>query len=290
MSGKETSDAIRAEMEDALNSASIWHLNAMGWKDAYTEDDEFIGYAMWQTDPPVDEDWTTFNARRRISNPPNPMPPEWLRLLAVSGADFEGLMKAARLSIGLFLIQTKIIVANEFSDDDFFELHWMSAIIYLSTASDRLRDFLIAAAFRMTFNEYKAKGKRFHTHARTLYVTPFLEAQELFASSNFSVTLEKLQTTAIEIQRLRGKRNELIHELATTMGRREHERLNKKEQPAEPRKISFQELQESIKIMRGERARKMHETTKELSDWYGLLLRASNESFIFENRRRRDPH
>ena len=104
MASKEFSDAIRAEMETALNAAGVWHMHAMGWVDAETMDSESIGHAMWQTDPPADIDWSAFYERRATAEPPKPLPAEWLKLLAVSGADFEGLMKAARMSIGLFLI------------------------------------------------------------------------------------------------------------------------------------------------------------------------------------------
>src|ERR1700722_16864820 len=107
---KEINKAMRQEMEVVLNAASIWHIDAIGWLNADDMDPEFIGHAMWQTDRPLDDDWSTFNARRPTKEQaPSIQPPEeWTKVIAVSGVDFEGLMKAARMSIGLFLIQTKI--------------------------------------------------------------------------------------------------------------------------------------------------------------------------------------
>jgi hypothetical protein len=287
MTRKELSDAMRAEMEAALNSAAVWHIHAVGWLDADTPDPDFIGHAMWQTDPPVDIDWTVFNARRVNTEQPTPLPAEWLKLLAVSGADFEGLMKAARMSIGLFLLQRTIIVAAEFSDDDFMELHWMSALIYLATASERLREFLVAASFRQTQAEYLTRGKVYRNKKRTRYATPFAEALGSFSSPKLASALDPLHAMALEIQSLRNKRNELIHEIATSMGHRERQRLSERQRPIDPADVSYSELQSAIKALRRERADRMAETTKELVEWYTLLLRASNEAFVFEHHRRR---
>jgi hypothetical protein len=290
MAAKELSDAIRREMDDALNAARIWHIHAMGWLDADTPDPEFVGHAMWQTDPPIDIDWTMFSARRSMREPTPPLQPspEWLKVLAVSGADFEGLMKAARMSIGLFLIQTKIVSATEFSDDDFFELHWMSAVIYLATASERIREFFIAAAFHSNQNQYLARGKIFNSEKRTLYVTPFMEAIASFSSRELLDTLTKFPPLASSIQTLRDKRNELIHELATTMGRNERKRLSEKRERGHAPRFDFEELQALIATEREARARKMAEPVKELADWYHLLLQISNQAFVFENVLRRN--
>jgi hypothetical protein len=202
------------------------------------------------------------------------------------GADFEGLIKAARMSIGLFLIQTKIIVATEFSDDDFFELHWMSAVIYLATAAERLREFFVAAAFRQTQAEYRARGRCYRDQERAWYATPFLEALELFKSSKSSSELEKLNAMVLQIQIIRDKRNELVHELATSMGRRERQRLSEQQQRPVSDDLSFAEMQKAIAAIKDERAARMAEATRELTDWYTLLLSASNEAFIFEHERR----
>jgi hypothetical protein len=287
MASKELSEAIRAEMESALIAAGVWEIGSMGWVDAETMDPETVGHAMWQTDPPLDIDWTTFAARHARAEPPGPPPAEWLKLLAISGADFEGLIKAARLSIGLFLIQTKIIRTTEFSDDDFFELHWMSAVIYLATAAERLREFFVAAAFRQTQAEYRARGRCYRDQERARYATPFLEALELFRSSELSSELEKLNGMASSIQTIRDKRNELVHELATSMGHRERQRLSEQHQRRAPtRDVSFAEMQAAVVVMKDERTDRMAKTTKELADWYALLLSASNEVFVVEHGRR----
>jgi hypothetical protein len=290
MTSKEISDALRTEMGEALNAAGIWHIDAMGWVGPDTVDPEFVGHAMWTVEPPLDIDWSAFGTRQLPAEPANAPPPEWLKLLAISGADFQGLIKAARMSIGLLLIQTRIIVSAEFSDDDFFELHSMSAVIYLAMAADRLREFFVAAAFRQTQDEYRARGKSYRGEERTWYATPFLEAQEVFTSSESLRLLEKLHAMTLKVRKIRDKRNDLVHVLATSMGHRERQRLREQQAPpADPENISFAEWKEAAATIRDERAEKIEAATKELADWYMLLMRASNEAFIFEHGQRKAP-
>ena len=165
----------------------------------------------------------------------------------------------------------------------------MSAVIYLATAAERLREFFVAAAFRQTQAEYRKRGNSYRDEARTKYATPFLEALDSFASPDSSSPLERLHAMAPTIQTIRDKRNELVHELATSMGRREHQRLSGRQpQPTDPENVNFAELRAAITAMKDERAEKIGTATKELADWYMLLMRASNEAFIFERRRRHD--
>ena len=55
-----------------------------------------------------------FNARATYK-PKQPEPPEWLRTIAVAGADFEGLMEAARVAIGLLLLSINSAKVRNFS-------------------------------------------------------------------------------------------------------------------------------------------------------------------------------
>ena len=96
---KEIDEALRIEIEKLLNNEKIWAFDTFGWVSAYDVDPEFVGHAMWQTEPPIDIGTLVFNDNAE----PLPRPEEWRQLLAISGADFGGLMKAARMSIGLYL-------------------------------------------------------------------------------------------------------------------------------------------------------------------------------------------
>jgi hypothetical protein len=149
-----------------------------------------------------------------------------------------------------------------------------------------LREFFVTAAFRQTQTEYRARGKYYHDQERAWYATPFLEALESFTSPKSSSVLEKLHRMAFEIQAIRSKRNELIHELATSMGHRERQRLSEQQQRPARDDLSFAEMKKAIAAIKDEREARMAKTTKELADWYALLLSASNEVFVFEHGRR----
>jgi hypothetical protein len=286
---KEIDDTMRVEIENLLNSEKIWAFDAFGWVSADDVDPEFVGHAMWQTEPPIDIDPLIFNSRRHSDAEPPPRPEEWRQLLAVSGADFGGLMKAARMAIGLYLVQSRVSQEAQFPSDDFLDLHRTSSIIYLATASERMREFFVAAAFRLAQNHYVARGAAYRDQKRTWYTTPFMEALEHFTTGEFPELLGKLLPMAKQIQTLRGKRNLLIHELATAIGRRERELVKDETAPrAMATDFNYSRIKEAARLARVERDELRTRTTAELRDWYDLLARAINEAFIFEYRRRRE--
>ena len=152
------------------------------------------------------------------------------------------------MSIGLFLMQAKLSRNNPFNEDDLLDLHWMSSVIYLSTASERIRALFIAAVFRLSATEY-ARGKYIDKN-RNWYTTPFIEAIDTLTnpSPELGEALAKGPTLAEEIRRLREQRNELIHELATAIGRRRRASLDQRPPSDELRsEIDFAALQNVIK-------------------------------------------
>ena len=90
---RELDAAVRGKIEQLLNAAGVWDFHSYGWVNAYDADPEFIGHAMWQTEPPFEHDhlWS-IGGRGRPTHPPPPEVTEVQRLLAVAGADFDGLM------------------------------------------------------------------------------------------------------------------------------------------------------------------------------------------------------
>jgi hypothetical protein len=282
-------DALRNEAEALLEEAGIHNFNSYGWLNAYDADPDFVGHAMWQTDDPLDS-LLYFDG---VNEPaPHPPAPEWQRRLALAGADLEGLMQAARISIGLFLIQAKLSREKPlpFMEEDLFDLHWMSSIVYLSTASDRILALFIAATFRTSTDEY-AKGS-YNGQKRSWYTTPFLEARDSMANPSPTLLTEALNAAALladKIKPLRNKRNKLIHELATAIAQRKRALLERRPLSAKPRNLDFPSLQKAIKEMEARHKRELSKTIKQLADWYELLVRGSNEVFIVEHYRRSQP-
>lgn len=276
--------ALRAKIELLLSAAKVWNLHSYGWINAYDADPEFIGHAMWQTDPPFEHDhlWG-IRRRRNASPPPRPQPTEKEELLSVSGADFDGLMDAARMSIGLFLLQVEAMREFQFHDDRFFDLHQMSAIIYLATASERIREFFVAAAFGVPQQAYQegAYGKS----KRTKYTTPFLEAKEMLseASPDLAEPLSKALPLAEQIVELRKTRNKLVHELATAIGRRERQMLQERPQSPAVDDFKFEDFQKMKEAAKALHERRIVDAMRPLADWYDLLARLSNEVFKIEH-------
>lgn len=133
---KALSDAI----EDALIAERIFDVDSYGWLNADDHDPEFVGYAMWSTSPPFESDF---------ENTLKGKPPRWVatpsqqRLIEL-GTDFEGLMKAARYAIGSVLIHREALSPDDFQPSP-FEFHEINALVTLSMASDRVRDFVVLA-------------------------------------------------------------------------------------------------------------------------------------------------
>lgn len=277
-------DTLHAEAERLLTVAKIWKLGNFGWLNAYDADPDLIGHAQWQTDPPIDNPMI-FNARGTFKAA-QPEPPEWLKTIAIAGADFEGLMEAARMSMGLLLLSIDAARGKPFSNDSFFDLHRMSALIYLATASERLRELFIAAAFRQGQEEYsKAKGK-VHGEPRRRFLSPFIEAADRFTDCS---CLSKLIALAPDIVKMRDERNVLVHEIATEIAQRERQSHVQQSEPPAPTAENFQKLQTMRAAIREGFAREREAAIKSLSDRYSLLVRVSNEIFEFENHVRRRP-
>jgi hypothetical protein len=277
-------DALHAEAERLLTVAKIWKLGNFGWLNGYDADPDFIGHAQWQTDPPIDNPMI-FNARGTYKAE-QPEPPEWLKTIAIAGADFEGLMEAARMSMGLLLLSIDATSEKQFVNDSFLDLHRMSALIYLATASERVRELFIAAAFRKRQEEYnKAKGK-VHGEPRKWFSSPFIEAADIFADCD---CLPKLIALVPDIVEMREERNILVHEIATEIAQRERKSHAQQSGLPSPTVENFQELQTMRAAIRESFDRQREAAIKNLSDRYSLLVRASNEIFEFENRVRRRP-
>jgi hypothetical protein len=281
---RELDEALRRGAEELLLEAGIWRFDAYGWLNADDVDPEFVGHAMWQTNPPFDI-LSEFGSRSAA-----PPLPDWQRLLAIDGADFEGLMQAARMSIGLFLVQAHLSRDTLFNrDNELFDLHRMSSIVYLSTASDRIRAVFIAAIFRKSADDY-AKNK-YGCQKRGWYTTPFDEAEATLAnpSPELKKALQKAPPLAKKIHTFRTERNELIHKLATAIGKRERELIDQRHLRTEPHEIDFLSLETAATENEARYKQELSGTIKQLADWYELLACLSNEVFIIEHHRRSQP-
>ncbi len=167
------------EATDLLLSHAVYDIGNYGWQSEDTEDPEYIGHAMWQTNPPVETEWDyIFNTgvvRHR--------PTEKQKLLTVAGNDFEGLMRASRMSIGLCLLHKSIAMQKPLADNHYFWLHHTDSILQLDIASDRLREYFIVTFFDETSERYKSKS---NGRKNNWYVTPFIQARDSCQKNGFN--------------------------------------------------------------------------------------------------------
>jgi hypothetical protein len=207
--------------------------------------------------------------------------------LAISDGDLTGLMEAARLSIGLMLFQRDIVgegtTAPSLSDSPpvpMIYVHVMSAMLFLGSASDRLRDFFIAAVFNTIAKQYNDLPK-YHGKERHLYTTPFIEAVESLKGRPFHDSVAKLPPLTEKIYALRRLRNEIVHNIATELARRASDLVNNP--PSHYDDEEFEIDWEATNAMIAAAEAEYRERMLRPMRWYQLLIEASNHVFIIEN-------
>jgi len=125
------------ELRPFLNDREIYDIDHYGWVADNHADPDYLGLAMWQTDPP---------AKREPSDlsgiPPGPAWPECnIAEITKKGMEFEKLMKSSRHSIGL----SHLYHQNPGEMSSCFDFHFSETVMKLTMAADRLRDFFIIA-------------------------------------------------------------------------------------------------------------------------------------------------
>jgi len=118
------------ELRLFLNDKEVYEINQYGWQTDNRPDPEYLGLAMWQTEPPTDahtEDPTFPQARTQA--------------ILKNGREFEDLMKSARHSIGLSHLYHK----NPDGMSPCSGYHFSDTAMKLSIAADRLRELFIVA-------------------------------------------------------------------------------------------------------------------------------------------------
>ena len=198
------------EASSLLLSHDVHDIGSYGWKSEDTEDPDYIGHAMWQTSPPVETEWEYLFG----NGPVRHRPTEKEKLLSVAGNDFEGLMRASRLSIGLCLLHRSIAIQKPLDDNHYFWLHYTDAILQLNMAADRIREYFVVAFFCETSVEYKKRGRK-----NGLFVTPFTSARDHChgnqINTHVSNAITLLPQMAAQIYCFRESRNEIVHDIST---------------------------------------------------------------------------
>lgn len=259
------------EMTKLLHASGIYRLDAHGWKSYDEEDPDHIGHAMAQTQS------LSFHYLEEVMNKPNPPTlAGWQKDLIVAGGEFEGFMETARLSMGLMLLHAGSL--------DFFPGHFMSSMFFLGAASDRLRDFFVAAVFQRRPVQWKP-----HDHEAGQFITyeaPFAEALARKTSGMHPAHVDSLREMQDYIRRIakhRQARHAIAHKIATEEGRREYRLVTVPRSPP-VEDIDWEQIDWSKVVDVVQEDRKQYRArAAEPIDWYKVLIEASNHIYIVEN-------
>lgn len=279
------------EASNQLLSQNLFDIGNYGWQSEDTVDPDYIGHAMWQINPPVDVDWQYLWG----DGPVTVRPTDKEKLLTVAGSDFEGLMRASRLSIGLCLLHKTIAMQRPLEINHYFWLHHTDTILQLNMASDRIREYFLIAFFDENSESYKPKGKK-----NGWFVTPFLEARDHWESNpitpNISNALVPIPDMAERIYSFRQLRNGIVHDIATKLGKTHKELIERQQKASDPKsKLNGMEemfdhgamLQRQSAITK-EHERELDNSSQLLVEWYKILVKFSSHIFEVEHWLRKD--
>jgi hypothetical protein len=281
---------LKKKIAEHLISHEVYDIGHYGWLDEDTPDPQFLGHAMWQVEPPLQHEHHSAFGEAPVRHRPS----EEEEVLAVSGSDFEGLMRLSRMSLGLSLWNQQFDEPAMFEDNDHFWLHYLSTMVMLNAASDRLREFFVMAFFRMKTDAYDRKKGACFGNKYNWYQTPFIEAKDS-ANSSIAVQLEGLAILAEEIFRHRKTRNTMVHEIATKVGERERKLTRLQRDRFDEQQISgfvpqvpkFEETKQRFTQAQDSHKAEIRQTMDDVVSWYKTLVQASSYAFEVENRIRR---
>ena len=274
---------INKQVQALLQANSIYDIDYYGWVPQGVAVKENVGHAMWKMTPPFDTcsssiingECTTYRPTKKDKH------------LTVTGSDFEGLMKASSMSIGLCLLYKDVALHNCYEDNHFFWLHHTSSLILLNMASDRIRDYFIASFFNQTEEEFKKSSRK-----NGWYVAPFIKAkEELYktSDSNVTVIVKSLPDIANKIYSFREQRNCIVHEISTKEGK-----FNKELVEKEQKKYDLKSTSTILNDYKSEKYIKEQnnninpyeveiiESSAIIIDWYKILMEFSSDIFESE--------
>ena len=274
------------EANNLLLSQDVYDIDTYGWQSEDTEDPKLIGHAMWQINPPVETEWEYLSG----SGPVRHRPTEKEKLLTVAGNDFEGLMRASRLSIGLCLLHKTIAMQKPLDDNHYFWLHHTDSILQLNMASDRVREYFVVAFFDETSETYKKNGRK-----NGWFVTPFIEArdycQKHLVNQNVVTSVAQLPGIAERVYKFRDSRNGIVHDISTKLAKMHKDFIEDQQRAFDSKHLSntAKSIPDyDLMLKKQEEIRKEHEqellqSSQAIIDWYKALVKFSSHVFEAEH-------
>ncbi len=275
-------ERLESAVADVLKTAGLYDIGSYGWRNENEPDPELVGHAMWQVDQPLGQALMDTLGERPVRDRPSARDKHVL----VAGEDFCGMMRLARLSIGLALLWRAHRPGHVLAEQPYLSLQHTDAVLKLAIAADRLRDVLVVACTGGAVSAYEARKKR-----HKWYVTPFQQTRQLLegrgaVNKNAEEAISALPPLADQIYAHLERRNQIVHEIATHAGQitgRQVEALEARYQRQEQRKTfeppriaDVRDLQDAQREYHAE----LDALVKNITDWYALLVKTS--SYVFE--------
>ena len=260
------------ELRLFLNNKGIYEINQYGWLTDDRPNPEYIGLAMWQIEPPPSLSNASLNAETTAQHSLNQPP---LGNIFRSGLEFEGLMKAARHSIGFTCLYNNTADHFDEARNSCFLHHYTDAVMKLNLATDRLRELFINSfgAFSGPALKYNDPTSQICLRdEHYLFCHPFFKVKDKLAETpdHYREMLECFadlvplieQTSFYRLDGLEQSRNLCIseEELFDTQDIPEHSPYHQKDQTR---------LDSDI-------------VTRDIAEWYKLLVKTGSQTFLAE--------
>lgn len=258
---------LSIEVQKSLDSHEVYPLSSYAWQGESTPDDNYVGLAKWEVEPPG---WSIGTYGATLSDE------EKARLIAVetAGEDLRGLMEMSRLAIGHAILYSDLAKKSPFELHDPFWVHHLSAMAMLSMASERLRDVFLLGCFGQTAKEYikqKPDNAKHFDH-------PFCNSGGLSCAPQFQRELTTLADLAKAIYNEGiDKRNKLVHERASELGKLAKAKEGKYlDTFGCTRKQSYEEARKAWADANTRHENEIDGATKSLLDWHKRLVKATS--------------
>lgn len=253
------------QIRTSLHDRELYSVDGYGWLNEQDTDPEYEGYALWSTDPKVEYDFDAHFNRKPFSVKPINIDIE----MVTNGHDFMEVMNAAWLTLGQALFFQTHSSEKEALNFSYISVSIVSAIILLSTATDRLKDFLVIAVTR-----------RSPVQKREPFTQFFEELHNRCQKSN---ALHDVSSRILELTKAispkRQKRNELIHRLTSNNA------LLQKVLLSEQRRLF--DLEPGERVSETKEFQYLEASLENSVQWYRELINLANSIFIFEHRCRK---
>lgn len=263
---------ILKRLRSLAHGAGVYEFGNYGWLNAEDYDPKHVGHAMAQTKKLA---WD-YSDQLHDEKRPIPKLRAWEKKLIVAQGDLDGFMQASYFSIGGMLLFK--------AEDDAFSANYMSAMLLLGAATDRLRDFFVCATYRKSPDKWEPRPS---TGGRVApFTLPFRQAKAHLALNHddrVSQCLLVLVPLTDRLAEFRKKRHAIAHKIATSEGRSMADLINRKRVPVVT-DIDWSQIDwskaDNLELQNRRRARAR---TVEPIKWYKLLVEASNQAFIIEH-------